>query len=140
MCCSSCACASRAPEGLSPGPASGSRCGAETRETWSKVEAMSKRQRVAWVLERSGVGRLMRRLPVWQGVVVLNYHRIGDGSSSPLDRNLWSATPEELDEQVRFLVREFDLIGPPDFSPELLRRRGRRVMLTFDDGYPDNYD
>ena len=33
----------------------------------------------------------------WAGVMTLNYHRIGDGSTSHFDRGLWSATEEQFD-------------------------------------------
>jgi peptidoglycan/xylan/chitin deacetylase (PgdA/CDA1 family) len=75
----------------------------------------------------------------WRGLLVLAYHRIGDGSASAVDRALWSATPDELDAQIRLLQRCADLIGPGDIR-DALSSRGRHVLLTFDDGYRDNFE
>jgi peptidoglycan/xylan/chitin deacetylase (PgdA/CDA1 family) len=72
-------------------------------------------------------------------VVALGYHRIGDSAGSLFDHGLWSATPEGFDWQVRFLKKHFDVIGPGDLAPALARGRGRFALLTFDDGYRDNY-
>ena len=90
----------------------------------------------AAALERSGLGALLRLAPGWRGLVVLNYHRIGTAGDSPLDRDLWNASVEDLDAQVGFLARNFDVIGPGDVTA---RPRGRQVLITFDDGYRDNH-
>jgi len=71
---------------------------------------------------------------------VLNYHRIGQQTGSVWNRALWSATPEGLDEQVAYLSRHADILGPEDLARETLERRGRHVLLTFDDGYRDNFE
>jgi peptidoglycan/xylan/chitin deacetylase (PgdA/CDA1 family) len=76
----------------------------------------------------------------WSGVVCLNYHRIGDGSQSPFDRELWSASAEAFDEQVRFLTAHFDVVTPDDLPDLAPTPRGRFVLITFDDGYRDNYE
>ncbi|MFL5886916.1 MAG: polysaccharide deacetylase family protein [Thermoleophilaceae bacterium] len=83
---------------------------------------------------------LFRRLGAWRGVLVLNHHRIGDPARSPFDRTMWSATADAFDEQVRFLSREAEVIVPDELVAALAQRRGRAVMLTFDDGYRDNHD
>jgi peptidoglycan/xylan/chitin deacetylase (PgdA/CDA1 family) len=75
----------------------------------------------------------------WVGVLCLNYHRIGDGRSSIFDRGLWSATPEGFDRQLRWLKAHLDVISPADLPHVLRVKRGRHVVLTFDDGYEDNY-
>lgn len=71
---------------------------------------------------------------------MFTYHRVGDGESQPWDRRLWSATAEALDEQFETLVRHTDVVGPADITDAMRRGVGRRVLLTFDDGYRDNYD
>ena len=70
---------------------------------------------------------------------MLAYHRIGDGSRSPFERGLWSGTADMLDEQLRLLTRSFDLVPPAEVE-DALSGRGRRVLLTFDDGYRDNFE
>lgn len=79
------------------------------------------------------------RLAKWRGVLGLNYHRIGDGRASLFDRGLWSATGDGFDKQVRYLKANFDVIGPDEIPDAVTSRRGRHVLVTFDDGYLDNY-
>jgi peptidoglycan/xylan/chitin deacetylase (PgdA/CDA1 family) len=95
---------------------------------------------------RRGLGRtppifrqLVGSLARWRGIVGLNYHRIGDGRRSIYDRGVWSATVEDFDRQVRFLKTHFDVIAPRDVSDVVRRNRGRHVIITFDDGYADNF-
>ena len=91
------------------------------------------------LLCRSGLRRLLHRTVRWSGVLVLNYHRIGDALGSPFDRGLWSASAEAFAEQVRFCKAQLDIIDPADLPRVLAAGRGRHAMITFDDGYRDNY-
>ncbi|MGE5453388.1 MAG: polysaccharide deacetylase family protein [Acidobacteriota bacterium] len=100
---------------------------------------MSKRELLARVLQQSGVGGLLRQWGSWDGLLVLNYHRVGDWVSSPWDKDLFSATAEAFDAQMRFFKSEFDVIGADDLA-DIQNRRGRFVQVTFDDGYRDNHD
>src|SRR3954454_4083863 len=100
----------------------------------------SKRKLAFGVLSKSGLTAFLRRCFPWSGVLCLNYHRVGDGSRSLFDRQLWSATAEEFDAQVHFLKKDFDLIMPDDLDEVRLKRQGRYALLTFDDGYRDNHD
>jgi peptidoglycan/xylan/chitin deacetylase (PgdA/CDA1 family) len=101
----------------------------------------SRRDRAAALLAKPGVRSVARRLPRWRGVVVLNYHRIGESAGQPWERTLWNGTAERLDEQLATLTRDAEVVGPGDLA-ELRRagRPGRRVLLTFDDGYRDNHE
>jgi len=76
----------------------------------------------------------------WHGLVAFTYHRIGDPAGSPFDHELWSASAEELDRQVAFLRQEFDVVHPKDLPALQRRGRGRHALITFDDGYRDNYE
>jgi len=100
---------------------------------------ISKRALLSAALDYTGCGRALRASNVWQGLLILNYHRIGDPTQSMLDRNLWSASAEDFDAQVQHGAREFDVIGLQDLEHVLRERRGRYLMFTFDDGYRDNY-
>ena len=101
---------------------------------------MSKREALARVLDRSGCNALLRRAGIWQGLLVLNYHRIGQPDASPFDHELWSASESGFERQVRWLTQNFDPIGVDDLDTALADRRRRFVMITFDDGYRDNYE
>lgn len=100
---------------------------------------LSRSARAARALDRRPLGSLARRLPLWHGLLVLNYHHVARRAEDVHDAALWSATPEALDEQLGFLAREFDVVGPAE-ARERPPRRGRRVLLTFDDGYRDNHE
>jgi len=73
-------------------------------------------------------------------VLVLNYHRVGDSTGSVFDRGLWSSAADQFADQVRFCKSHFDVIAPGDLPAVLSRRRGKYVLITFDDGYRDNYE
>ncbi len=99
----------------------------------------SKKTLVAAALGKSGLRALLARLSRWSGLLCLNYHRIGDSRRSLFDRELWSATAADFEAQVRFLKQHFDVVGPDDLAHVLGKRCGRHALLTFDDGYRDNY-
>jgi peptidoglycan/xylan/chitin deacetylase (PgdA/CDA1 family) len=98
------------------------------------------RDRAAAVLARLPLQAALKLLGRWPGVLVLNYHRIGDGEGQPWDPTLWSAGAEELDGQLETLARCTEVIDPCELPAAMRGRRGRRVLLTFDDGYRDNYE
>jgi peptidoglycan/xylan/chitin deacetylase (PgdA/CDA1 family) len=101
---------------------------------------VSKREFLARALDRSGLNRLAARASGWSGLLVLNYHRIGRPEGSSFDHGLWSASQDAFDQQVRFLARDFDLVGIADLEHVTHQKSGRHVMITFDDGYRDNYE
>jgi peptidoglycan/xylan/chitin deacetylase (PgdA/CDA1 family) len=82
----------------------------------------------------------LKLLGRWRGVLVLNHHRIGDRERQPWDRALWSASAEQLDRQLRTLARLTEVVDPGDVPAAMRARPGRRVLITFDDGYRDNYE
>ena len=94
----------------------------------------------ASLIRLSGLGRLIARAAPWSGVLALTYHRIGDGRTSLFDRGLWSADAEAFGEQIRFCKSHVDVIAPGDLPVVVNRRTGRYLLITFDDGYRDNYE
>ena len=92
----------------------------------------------AWRL--LGNGRGLSTPLRWRGLLVLNYHRVGDWEHSPLDRGVYSATEEDFAAQMAFLARDFEVVTLADLPHARRDPRGRYVMVTFDDGYRDNYD
>lgn len=101
---------------------------------------MAKRERIVRVLDASRCLPLLIARPRWEGLLILNHHRIGEPTASPMDRGVFSATPDGLDAQIAMLKRTVDVIAPRDVHAALETPRGRHVLLTFDDGYRDNYD
>ena len=100
---------------------------------------MKKRIAAEWFC-RSGLRQLVHRTARWSGVLGLNYHRIGDGQGSLYDRGLWSADAESFAAQMRFCRQQLEIISPADLPQVLQEKRGRYAIVTFDDGYRDNYE
>ena len=99
-----------------------------------------KRELLARTLRSCGIQRLLTSLGSWHGLLVFNYHRIGSPDNSLFDHDLWSATADEFDQQVRFLANHFQVITPRDLSRWNQMGTNRAVMITFDDGYRDNFE
>ncbi len=99
-----------------------------------------KKHFLATVLDYSGINRLLRHWNSWSGLLVLNYHRIGDPLKCEFDRNLFSASQENLEKQVRLYQSCADLVRVEDLESVLEKPRGKHILITFDDGYRDNYE
>ena len=93
------------------------------------------------MVHRAGVTRLIAAVTQTPAVLVLCYHRIGDAERSNYDPDVYSATEDEFDEQVRYLKQTYGVVTLDEVLDEKARRSWRRtrVLLTFDDGYLDNY-
>ena len=87
------------------------------------------------------VPRWWSQLDRWQGLVTLNYHRIGDPGQSPIDSGVFSASAEQFEGQLRYLKTDCDVVRVADI-PDVLRAGAKRrcVLISFDDGYVDNYE
>jgi peptidoglycan/xylan/chitin deacetylase (PgdA/CDA1 family) len=99
-------------------------------------------------LDRLGLGRVVaaaRRHHLWKGtgLTVAVYHRVADPSRiDDLDPELVDATPEDFDAQMAYLRQNFHPIGIDDVLRAHRERRSLppdSVLVTFDDGYRDNY-
>ncbi len=101
------------------------------------AQGRGRRAAVAELLERTGLGSLLRRMPLWHGVVVLGYHRVGPAARCEFDRTVFSAGVEDFESQLDLFARDFEVIGLADLDEALARRRGRALLITFDDGYRD---
>jgi peptidoglycan/xylan/chitin deacetylase (PgdA/CDA1 family) len=84
--------------------------------------------------------RTVGRIPTWRGLLTLTYHRIAPHGDALHDPGQWSATPEGFDAQLAWLSREVDVVDPPRLGEVQDAPRGRHVLITFDDGYLDNYE
>lgn len=81
---------------------------------------------------------------LWRGrLTVLAYHRVLDVARVPFARDIVSASPEDFARQMRWIARRFDVLGL-DEAIALVAGEGPRVrrpaLITFDDGYRDNFD
>lgn len=100
-----------------------------------------KREFLAQTCAKTRITRLMERLPKRNVLIVLTYHRIGSAAECPFDSGVFSATASEFENQIAHLKSQFRLVnleqairiaqGQPAQDP--------CVLVTFDDGYIDNY-
>jgi peptidoglycan/xylan/chitin deacetylase (PgdA/CDA1 family) len=101
----------------------------------------SKSELLAQTMEIFGLRAALTRATAWHGLICLTYHRIGVPSADDgFDPELWSASAADFDAQIRHLKRHFDVITADDLDAVRRTDGGRYVMVTFDDGYRDNYD
>ncbi len=101
-------------------------------------EHLRLRDRAASALDLSGLGAVVRRVGAWRGLLVLNYHQMANREQDLVDPSLWSATQDQLDDQLRFLKRHLEVVGPEALASG--PGRHAQVLLTFDDGYRDNHE
>jgi peptidoglycan/xylan/chitin deacetylase (PgdA/CDA1 family) len=104
-----------------------------------------KRDFVARGLIWSGVAFVLNLLPQQDLLLVLNYHRIGNRDEDLFDPGVFSATAEEFDRQLAYIRRHATLVALDEalafVSGKIPAGKPRtRVLITFDDGYLDNYE
>jgi peptidoglycan/xylan/chitin deacetylase (PgdA/CDA1 family) len=100
-----------------------------------------KRELLARVSSLAGLTRVLESMPQRRALIILNYHRVGNADETPFDSGVFSATAEQFDSQLAYLKRRFHMTTLEEVfamiggdSP-----RGTSVLITFDDGYLDNY-
>jgi peptidoglycan/xylan/chitin deacetylase (PgdA/CDA1 family) len=98
---------------------------------------------MARLCNSNGVWAVLERLPRRRSLIVLNYHRIGDAHNQPYDPGVFTATREEFSDQVDFLERRYDILNL-DQAIQVVTDgpwpKRSAVLITFDDGYRDNFD
>lgn len=99
----------------------------------------NKREFLAQRLRDAGVLRFLERAARRAVLVVLTYHRIGEPGASPYYEPIYSATPEALRQQLRYLRDHFDMPAVMDIDPDG-NVRVPTALVTFDDGYRDNVE
>jgi peptidoglycan/xylan/chitin deacetylase (PgdA/CDA1 family) len=102
-----------------------------------------KREWLARGLYWGGASFLFNRLPAKDLLLVLNYHRIGNRDADPFDPDVFSATADEFNDQVSYLKEQGWLVTleeAQDFIDGKDTTSRYRVLITFDDGYLDNYE
>jgi peptidoglycan/xylan/chitin deacetylase (PgdA/CDA1 family) len=82
---------------------------------------------------------LRRRLAKWS-VCIMSYHRVGDYCEFPTDVPL--TTPQDFEKQVVFLRRRYQPMSLAQLGDAIQRGTSippNAAVITFDDGYRDNY-
>lgn len=102
---------------------------------------------LAEVLDRAQVLRAMLavrsngRLP-WRWLTIFAYHRVAEPGSG-YDPDVVDADSATFERQLAMVTRSFTLVGTDDLIAHQAGERplpANAAMLTFDDGYRDNYD
>jgi peptidoglycan/xylan/chitin deacetylase (PgdA/CDA1 family) len=102
----------------------------------------SKMDKLAYFSNRLGITRFLEVLPRKGCLICLNYHRIGNPDHIETDPGIFSASQEQFHEQILFLNKKFKIISLEeaiDFIYKQIFYGPTRILLTFDDGYLDNY-
>ncbi|MBI1247229.1 polysaccharide deacetylase family protein [bacterium] len=99
-------------------------------------------RRLAIQAEQAGINRLVRLIGSWRGLLVLTYHRIGDSSQCEFDRGVYSADEATFTRQMEFVRSHFEVVGIDQVvrQPDSYWRNRQAVLITFDDGYVDNFE
>jgi len=103
-----------------------------------------KRELLARGLLWSGAAFLLSQFPARDSLLVLNYHRIGNSDEDLFDPGVFSATADQFDDQIRWLKHHVSLVTLEEalsfIEGRIEEKKSRcRVLITFDDGYLDNY-
>jgi|CZKF01.1.fsa_nt_gi peptidoglycan/xylan/chitin deacetylase (PgdA/CDA1 family) len=103
-----------------------------------------KRELLARGMYWSGASFLLSQLPARDSLLVLNYHRIGNPDDDLFDPGVFSATADQFNDQISYLKSRASLVTLEEalaFIDGTSREKTRRcrVLITFDDGYLDNY-
>ncbi len=105
----------------------------------------NKREFLARAFGRLGVLGLLEQTLVrrWPGLIVLTYHRIAEPGGDLFYDPVISATPESFQAQVEWLHNHVRLLTLDELIDQVESGspwREPAMLLTFDDGYRDNFD
>ena len=111
------------------------------RERWRNRNA-TVREIAALTCAASGITSALELTFKRRLLMVLTYHRIGDAAKTPYDSGTFSATAEQFDAQIAHLKRRYHIVGLEEACEIVAGRhapKGASILITFDDGYLDNY-
>lgn len=77
------------------------------------------------------------------GLYCFNFHRIGDASNTPFDPCVYSCDQENFKQYILFLREHFRIIDMKELDQIITQGkkvREKLALITFDDGYYDNYE
>jgi peptidoglycan/xylan/chitin deacetylase (PgdA/CDA1 family) len=101
-----------------------------------------KREFVASICAATGITRLMEVMPRRRLLIALTYHRIGNADETLYDSGTFSCTAEQFEYQIESLNRRYRIATLEEILQMLSGNVGLSepaVLITFDDGYIDNY-
>lgn len=92
------------------------------------------------LLVRSGAVDAMWR-GLGTGLYIFNYHRVGDAERTEFDPNVFSCDAAHFRAQIELLKSRFRVVTIKETLETLSRGKPREhlALITFDDGYRDNF-
>lgn len=103
---------------------------------------MSKRELAATLLKRSGALALFETLRSKPGILVVNHHRVGDASTTRFDRDVFSASADGFEMQLKYFKRYFPIVAGEELEELVSAKKPLKrtyISITFDDGYINDY-
>jgi peptidoglycan/xylan/chitin deacetylase (PgdA/CDA1 family) len=103
---------------------------------------VNKRNLCSQAAARLGLLRVLDSLAQRDCLLVLNYHRVGNSDSTEFDSGVFSATSEEFETQLAYLYKRYAIISlgeAVELACKWQDTRSTKILITFDDGYKDNY-
>ncbi len=103
---------------------------------------MSKRELAAAVLKRSGVLSILEMLRSKPGILIVNHHRVGDASTARFDRDVFSASAEAFEMQLKYFKRYFPIVAGEELENLVSGKTPLKrtyIAITFDDGYINDF-
>ncbi len=97
---------------------------------------------LARALRKLGILRLLELRDSRPGILIVNHHRIGAPDETGFDRDLFSATIDELDAQIQDFKQRAPIVSGEELEDLVSGKtplKRLHVAFTFDDGYLDNY-
>lgn len=87
------------------------------------------------------IARHIANIILPNGLYCFNYHRVGEASLTEYDPNVFSCDEANFADHMKYIQEHFTIVSLDDI-PEILQgniRAKRYALITFDDGYIDNY-
>lgn len=86
---------------------------------------------------------LIEKLTQISSLIILNYHRVINLSNEfNLDKGVISATPKNFEKQIKYVSKKYNVISFDmliDYIQNKTKLPKNPLIITFDDGYKDNY-
>ena len=103
---------------------------------------MSKRRLAAETMQGLGVMRVLEMVRAKPGIFIINHHRVGDAASGRFDRDVFSASADSFDLQVKYCKEHFNIVAGEELEELVSGKtplKRLHVAITFDDGYINDY-